>query len=145
MLFFLIVWHFSRLLSTVAFKIRLALFRAITLNISVHTCYWAAREGIACGHRRNLVVASLHPLPFGWRDQRWPEIRLCLQASEGNAHSRNTFHPCQKRQNGRRNSQKDLPTSSPGKAPWGRGWRPCVSHSSFNGADFCGEGTGHGR
>ena len=35
-----------------AIYIRLALFRAITLNISVHTCYWAAREGIACGHRR---------------------------------------------------------------------------------------------
>ena len=40
--FFLIVLHFGRLLSTVAFKIRLALFRAITLNVSVQTCYWAS-------------------------------------------------------------------------------------------------------
>ena len=35
-----------------AIYIRLALFGAITLNISVQTCYWAAREGIACGYRR---------------------------------------------------------------------------------------------
>ena len=91
MFFFLIVWHFIRLLSTVAFKIRLVLFRAITLNISVHTCYWAARYCLG-GEISD--------------DRKYVCVRRLVRATP--IQEIPSMHLCRKKTNGRRNSQKAL-------------------------------------